>query len=341
MIRVGVIGFGYWGPNLARNLFIADRSRVVAICDFDPARLAWAGGRYGGLRTTSQARELIHATDIDAIVIATPVRDHFDMALEALRAGKHLLVTKPLTGSSVQAKILIEEAERRRLVMLVDHTFVYTSAVQRLAEIVRAGELGTFYYYDSIRANLGLFQPDVSVLWDLAIHDLSILDYAFGLRPTAVSVTGISHIKGSPENLAYVTLFLPNDAIAHINVNWLAPIKLRQTLIGGSRTMIVYDEMEPTEKLRIYDKGVTLSPSASERLEMRIGYRLGDMRAPLLASREALANEATHFLDCIEHVKPPITGGPMALRLIELLECATDSMRDRGRLVELPAPPTA
>jgi len=203
--------------------------------------------------------------------------------------------------------------------------------------VVRAGELGKFFYYDSIRANLGLFQPDVSVLWDLAIHDLAILDHVFDSRVAAVSVTGISHIAGAPENLAYVTLFLPDDAIAHINVNWLSPIKLRQTLIGGSQCMMVYDEMEPSEKLRIYDKGVTLSPSPSDRLEMRIGYRLGDMRAPLIPSREALANEASHFLDCIEHGAAPITGGPVALRLVQVLECATESMRNRGRLVEIPA----
>jgi predicted dehydrogenase len=335
MIGIAVIGFGYWGPNLTRNLFIPGRSRVVSVCDLDPAKLAIAAERYPGLRTTNGALEAIQSPDVDAVVIATPVRSHFEIALAALCAGKHVLISKPMTETSDQAKRLIEEAERRRLVLLVDHTFVYTSAVRRMGEIIRAGELGEFYYYDSMRVNLGLFQPDVSVLWDLAIHDLSILDYVLDARPLAVSVTGVGHFQGMLENLAYITLFLPQGAIAHINVNWLAPIKLRQTLIGGSRKMIVYDELDPSEKLRIYDKGVTLTPSASEALEMRIGYRLGDMTAPLLASREPLANEVEHFLDCIQAGAAPITGGPMALRLIELLEYATLSMRQRGRLIEI------
>jgi predicted dehydrogenase len=335
MIRIAVIGFGYWGPNLARNLFLPGRSRVVSICDLDPARLAVAGERYPGISLTNDASQAIGSADVDAVVIATAVRSHYELARAALGAGKHVLIAKPMTETSVQARALIEEAERRRLTLLVDHTFVYASAVRRMGEIIRAGELGEFYYYDSTRVNLGLFQPDVSVLWDLAIHDLSILDYALDARPLAVSVTGVSHIQGSPENLAYITLFLPQGAIAHINVNWLAPIKLRQTLVGGSRKMIVYDDLQPSEKLRVYDKGVTLSASANEALEARIGYRLGDMTAPLLASREPLANEAEHFLDCIETGAAPITGGAMALRLIELLERATLSMGQRGRLVEV------
>ena len=335
MIRIGVIGYGYWGPNLARNLFLPGRARVVSICDLDPARLALAGERYPGIGLTKDFSQLIRAADVDAVAIATPVRSHYELARAALEAGKHILIAKPMSETSAQARILIEAAERRRLTLLVDHTFVYTSAVRRMGEIIRAGELGQFYYYDSTRVNLGLFQPDVSVLWDLAVHDLSILDYTLDARPLAVSVTGVSHIPGSLENLAYITLFLPQGAIAHINVNWLAPIKLRQTLVGGSRKMIVYDDLQPSEKLRIYDRGVTLSPSPSEALEMRIGYRLGDMTAPLLASREALANEAEHFLDCIESGAAPITGGPMALRLIELLEHVTLSMRQWGRLVEL------
>jgi predicted dehydrogenase len=335
LIRVAIIGFGYWGPNLARNFFIPGRSQVVAICDFDPAKLGLAAERYPGVRTMHSAAETIQSADIDAVVIATPVRSHFELALAAFRARKHVLLSKPMTETSQQAMQLIEEAERRRLVLLVDHTFVYASAVKRMGEIIRSGEIGNLHYYDSVRANLGVFQSDVSVLWDLALHDLSILDHVFDVRPLAVSAIGISHIQGSPESLAFITLFLPQGAIAHINVNCLAPVKLRQTIIAASNKMIVYDELHPSEKLRIYDKGVKFAFSADEVLERRIGNRLSDMTAPRLLSREALANEAEHFLDCLETGTAPITGGTSALRLIELLEQATLSMRQRGQLVEV------
>lgn len=338
MIRVAVIGFGYWGPNLARNLSIPDRSEVAVICDVDAARTRLAGTRHPNVRLTASPAEAIQSADIDAVVIATPAQSHFELALGALRAGKHVLVSKPMTETSEQAARLIEEADRRGLVLLVDHTFVYSNAVQHMRAIIRAGEIGELYYYDSMRANLGRFQPDVSVLWDLALHDLSILDYVFDdARPQGISVIGAHHVAGSPENLAFITLFLPKGAIAHINVNWLAPVKLRQTLIAGSRKMIAYDELHPSEKLRIYDRGVQLANAEDETIERQIGYRLGDMTAPLLPTGEALANEASHFLDCIEKRAKPITAGADALRLIELLEHATTSMRQQGRLVELPA----
>ena len=332
-----MIGFGYWGPNFVRNFFVPGRSQVVAICDLDPTKTGLAAERYPGVRSTNNAIEAIQSADVDAVIIATPARSHFELALAALRAQKHVLISKPMTETSQQAMQLIEEAERRHLILLVDHTFVYTSAVQQMAKIIQAGEIGSLYYYDSIRTNLGRFQPDVSVLWDLALHDLSILDHVLEARPLAISVIGSSHVQGSPESLAFITLFMPQGAIAHINVNWLAPVKLRQTIIAGSNKMIAYDELHPSEKLRIYDRGISLADSTGEALERRVGYRLGDMTSPLLPSREALANEAEHFLDCIEAGADPISGGTAGLRLIELLEHGTTSMRQQGRPVELTA----
>jgi predicted dehydrogenase len=338
LIRIAVVGFGYWGPNLARNLLVPDRSVLVAICDTDPRRTHLAATLYPNVRITASAEEAIEATDVDAVALATPAQSHFELALAALKAGKHVLISKPMTETSEQAAKLIEEADRRGLVLLVDHTFVYSNAVRQVRASIRSGEIGDLYYYDSMRANLGRFRSDVSVLWDLALHDLSILDYVLdGARPLGVSAIGANHVAGSPENLAFITLFLPKGALAHINVNWLAPVKLRQALIAGSGKMIVYDELHPSEKLRIYDRGVKLAYSDDAVIERRIGYRLGDMMAPRLPTGEALANEAAHFLDCIETGAKPITGGAEALRLIKLLESATVSMRQRGRLIELPA----
>jgi predicted dehydrogenase len=335
MIGIGIIGFGYWGPNLGRNFEIPDRSRVVAISDLDPCNLRRAAERHPAARTTARADELIRAPDVDAVAIATPVRSHFELAEAALAAGKHVLVEKPMTETADQGKRLMDEAGRRGLVLMAEHTFIYTGAVQRMREIVRSGDLGKIYYYDSIRVNLGLFQSDVNVLWDLAIHDLSILDYVMDARPEAVSAVGISHIPGSPENLAYISLFLPDNAVAHINVNWLAPVKIRQTFIGGSRKMIIFDDMVPSEKLRVYDKGITVGATPDSIYEARVGYRAGDMWAPQLPTREALATEAEHFLNCLETGRRPITNGAMGVRLVEILERASMSMRLQGRPVRV------
>jgi predicted dehydrogenase len=341
MIKIGVVGLGYWGPNLVRSLSVPGRSRVTMACDLDAAALARIADRYPDLRVTSHFEELLGASEIDAVAIATPVRSHYELASAVLRAGKHVLVEKPITENSDQARRLIAEAERRGLVLMVDHTFIYTGAVQRIFDIVRAGDIGKVYYYDSIRVNLGLFQHDVNVLWDLAIHDLSILDYVISARPVAISAVGKSHIGGSPENVAYLSLFLSDGAVAHINVNWLAPVKVRQTLIGGSEKMIVYDDLQPSEKLRIYDKGVTLRECdlATELHEIRIGYRTGDMWAPHLSPREALLVEAEHFVNCIEAGLAPLTDGAMGLRLVETLEHATTSMRRQGYPVNIESIP--
>jgi len=335
MIRVGVIGYGYWGPNLVRNFAEAPGSQVVAVSDLRPDRLTPARSRYPAIEVTTDYRDLLADTRIDAIAIATPVSTHLELALQALQAGKHVLVEKPLTTTSEQAIRLIEEANRRNRVLMVDHTFVYTGAVRKIRELVASNGLGDIYYYDSVRVNLGLFQHDVNVIWDLAVHDLSIMDYLLPSRPCAVSATGISHVAGEPENIAYLTLFFDGCLIAHVHVNWLAPVKVRRTLIGGSRKMIVYDDLEPSEKVKVYDKGITVNNDADSVYQMLIGYRTGDMWAPQLDMTEALQTEVLHFIHCVEEGARPITDGAAGLRVVRILEAATQSMTERGRLVEL------
>jgi predicted dehydrogenase len=338
MIGVGVIGYGYWGPNLVRNFAEVPGSRVVAVSDLRAERLLPVRARYPTVRTTTDHRDLINDSAIDAIVIATPVSTHFDLAMQALQAGKHVLVEKPLTATSEQAVRLIEEAERRKRVLMVDHTFVYTGAVRKICELVAGGELGDIYYYDSVRVNLGLFQHDVNVIWDLAVHDLSIMNYVLPAQPCAVSATGMSHVPGKPENIAYLTLFFDGSLIAHLHVNWLAPVKVRRTLIGGSRKMIVHDDLEPSEKVKAYDKGITVNRNSESVYQMLVGYRTGDMWAPQLDTTEALRIEVLHFIECIEKSKRPVTNGEAGLRVVQVLEAATQSMARRGQPVNLDIP---
>jgi predicted dehydrogenase len=335
MIKVGVIGYGYWGPNLVRNFMEAPGSTVTAVCDQRRERLAYLEVRHPSIRGVSNCRELLDDPEIDAIAIATPVSSHFEWAMAALRAGKHVLVEKPLASNSREAIQLIDEAARRKRVLMVDHTFVYTSAVRKIRELIASNALGEIYYYDAVRVNLGLFQHDVNVIWDLAIHDLSIMDYVLPSRAVAVSATGISNIPGQPENVAYITLFFAKPQIAHVHVNWLTPVKVRHTLIGGSEKMILYDDLEPSEKVKIYDKGVTVSQSPEAVYEMLVSYRSGDMWAPRLDASEALHTEALHFIDCIENNTKPVTDGQAGLRLVRMVEAAERSLRARGELVEI------
>lgn len=338
MISIGIVGYGYWGPNLVRNFSEASGSRVVAVCDLREENLAAVAKRYPAIRTTTDFGDLLRDTTIDAIAVATPVRSHFELALAALKAGKHVLVEKPMTQTADQARRLIDAAEQHRRILMVDHTFVYTSAVRKIRELVSSGELGKIYYYDALRVNLGLFQSDVNVIWDLAVHDFSILEYVLDDHPVAVSANGISPLPQSPESVAYISLFFGNGTIAHINVNWLAPVKVRQTLIGGSRKMIVVDELAPSEKVKVYDKGVTVLDDPEKIYQLRIGYRAGDMWAPQLSSREALLVEAEHFIDCIEGNQTPITGGAMGLHVVELLEAASRSLKLSGQPIEIEMP---
>lgn len=334
-INIGVIGYGYWGPNLVRNFAEIAGAKVASVSDFKPELLAKVQARYPTVNVTTDSRDLLKDPKIDAIVIATPVSTHFDLALAALQAGKHVLVEKPMTTTSEQAMRLIDEAEKRNLVLMVDHTFVYTGAVRKMHDLIANNQLGDIYYYDSVRVNLGLFQHDVNVIWDLAVHDLSIMNYVLPSQPYAVSATGVSHVPGEPENIAYLTLFFANNLIAHINVNWLAPVKVRRTLIGGSQRMIVYDDLEPSEKVKIYDKGITVNGNSESVYQMLIGYRTGDMWSPKLDMTEALRTEGLHFIDCITKGDRPITDGVAGLQIVRILETATQSLKQQGRLIEL------
>ncbi len=331
MINIGVIGYGYWGPNLVRNFAETPGAHLAAVADLDTAKLAVVQRRFPAAKTTTDFRELLNDPAIDAIAIATPVNTHFELALAALRAGKHVWLEKPMTETSDEARQLIDEAQRRSRVLLVDHTFIYTGAVAKMNEIIKSGDLGQVYYYDSIRVNLGLFQRDVSVISDLAVHDFSILDYLLGEHPVAVSANGTNHFPGTPENLAYVTLFYDSGVIAHTSVSWLAPVKVRQILVGGSKKMITYDDLEPSEKVKVYDKGVSFTDDPEKIQEMRVGYRTGDMWAPKLVATEALAVEGAHFVDCIANNKVPKTDGQLGLRVVELIEATSQSMRRKVR----------
>jgi predicted dehydrogenase len=335
MVNIGVIGYGYWGPNLVRNFAETKDSKVTYVCDQKLDRLKLVKSRFPEINTTEDASELINSPKVDAVVISTPVSTHFDLANQAFRAGKHVLVEKPMTSTVQESEKLLEAAAKANRTLMVDHTFIYTPAVIKIKELVTSGAMGQLLYYDSVRVNLGLFQHDVNVLWDLAVHDLSIMDFILGEQPGVISATGVAHLHGQPEDVAYITCYLANHLIAHFHVNWMAPVKVRRTLLGGDKQMIVYDDLEPSEKIKVYDKGVSLSEGAEGVYQMLVSYRSGDMWAPHLAATEALKSEAAHFIDCISNGKKPQTDGEMGLRVVKILEAADKSMANHGQPIEL------
>jgi predicted dehydrogenase len=330
-VGVGVIGYGYWGPNLVRNFAELAPARMVAVSDLSVERLAQVHARHPKIKLTTDYHDIIADPDVDAVVVATPVSSHFEIAMAALQAGKHVLVTKPITAQRDQAIQLIEAAKARGLVLMVDHTFVYTGAVQFIKQLVAGGSLGKLYYYDSVRINLGLFQRDVNVLWDLAVHDLSIMDHVLGMNPLAVAATGAAHVPGQQMNLAYLTCYFEGSLITHHHVNWLAPLKMRRTLIGGARVMIVYDDLEPSEKIKVYDKGITVGDAQGKLESSMIAYRSGDVWAPQVSLTEGLRVEAEHFLECVTHGRQPLTDGQCGLRMVSILEAAAQSLRQFGQ----------
>jgi predicted dehydrogenase len=337
---IGVIGCGYWGPNLLRNFFEHERAEVRWICDLDAKRLASLARRYPSVRKSSNYVDLVDDPELDAVVIATPVNTHYRFALDALNAGKHVLVEKPLTASIDEAEELIAAAARNGVNLMVDHTFVYTGAVRKIKELVDNGELGDLLYFDSVRINLGLFQRDINVVWDLAPHDLSLMDYIIGKEAMAVSALGSCHIASGIENIAYVMLQFSDEFIAHFHFNWLAPVKIRRTLLAGSKKMIVYDDIEPTEKIRVYDSGVTKTDieSDSDREDAYrtlVSYRTGDVWVPKLDGTEALRYVCAEFLDSIAEKRTPLTDGRAGLRVVRMLDAAQRSIKQGGIFVPL------
>ena len=333
MIRIAVIGYGYWGPRIARNFNAADDCKVVTICDKNTSSLNRAGRDFPNVELTSDFNAVIASPGVDAVAVVTPVWTHYALVDAALKNGKHVFVEKPFTSTSAQAEQLIELADRKNLQIMVDHTFLFTGAVQRIRRMVDEGTLGKLYYYDSTRVNLGLFQHDVNVIWDLAPHDLSIVDHLTTNAPQYVTASGQSHLNGL-EDLAYITVYFSDQLIAHINVNWLSPVKVRTTLIGGEKKMLVWNDLEADEKLKLYDKGVEIA-SSQNVYELLVSYRSGDMWAPRVEQTEALAAEAKYFAECVSKDQRPFNDGRAGLRIVRLLEAADKSLKNRGVPVDL------
>ncbi len=333
IVNFGVIGYGYWGPNIVRNLVNLEGSKVLAIAEISPAAQLRAEKAHPGIRVTSDASEVIKSTEIDAIAVVSPVWTHYELSKAALENGKHVFVEKPFTSNTAQAEELIELAQKKNLKIMVDHTFLFTGAVRKINQLLNDGSLGKLYYYDSTRVNLGLFQHDINVLWDLAPHDLSIMDYLLRSSPEAVVATGQGHLNGH-EDVAYMTLYFPENVIAHINVNWLSPVKVRTTLIGGEKRMLVWNDLEADEKVKVYDKGVNIT-SREGVYELLVSYRSGDMWSPQLEQVEALRTELSYFVDCITRNEEPFNDGCAGLRVVQMLEAASESLGKKGALVYL------
>lgn len=335
MINIGVIGVGYWGPNIVRNFYANKDTNVAMISDLKTERLNYIRSYYPAIETATDFRDIVKNPSIDAVAICTPVYTHYEITRFALDAGKHVLIEKPMTSTSEQAQELINLADKKNLTLLVDHTFLYTGAVQKMKDIIVKGDIGDIFYFDSVRVNLGLFQHDVNVIWDLAPHDISIMDYLIAQKAEGVVATGADHVGKDLEDVAYLTVFYPDNKIAHIHVNWLSPVKIRQTLIGGSKKMIVWDDNSPSEKVKIYDKGIDVIQTTDQIYDTLIQYRTGDIYCPKIPQTEALAAEVQHFIDCIVEQKRPISDGESGLRVVEILEASEKSIKNRGKEIRL------
>ena len=333
MIRVGVIGYGYWGPNVVRNLREIDGASVVAVCDKNQNALKRLKHAHPDIHTTRDFSEVVTSKDIDAVAVVTPVRTHFALAKTALENGKHIFVEKPFTANTAQADELIELADKKNLVIMVDHTFLFTGAVRKIRQLLEDGTMGKLYYYDSTRVNLGLFQHDVNVLWDLAPHDLSIMDFLIHEKPEGVIATGEKHLNGQFD-VAYMTVYFPHNVIAHINVNWLSPVKVRTTLIGGEKRMVVWNDLDADEKVKVYDRGVQMG-NRQGVYDLLVSYRSGDMWAPKVEQTEALRSELSYFVECIQGNKKPHNDGHAGRRVVQMLEAADKSLKHRGEMIRL------
>jgi len=333
MLKFGVIGYGYWGPNIVRNLRALEGCQVVAICDQTPAARKRIQAAHPGIPVHSDFHELVRSTDVDAIAVITPVWTHYELTKAALEHGKHVFVEKPFTSNVKQAEKLINLAEQKKLQIMVDHTFLFTGAVRKIKKLLKDEMLGKLYYYDSTRVNLGLFQHDCNVIWDLAPHDLSIMNYLLHKEAEAISATGQAHLNEF-EDIAFITAYFPDNVIAHINVNWISPVKVRTTLIGGEKKMLVWNDLEVDEKLKIYDKGVNVK-SQEGVYNLLVSYRSGDMWAPQVEQVEALRIELQYFVDCIKKNETPFNDGCAGLKVVRMLEAASKSLAKRGELVYL------
>lgn len=333
MLNIGVIGFGYWGPNIVRNFSAVESARVTMVCDKRADALKSIQRDFPAISLTTSVDDILLSSDIDVVAIVTPVSSHFELAKRALENGKHVFVEKPFTATSEQAEELIELAEWKNLTIMVDHTFIYTGAVRATQKFIQDGTLGKIYYYDSTRVNLGLFQHDVNVVWDLAPHDFSIMDFLINEKPEALTANGIAHVNNM-EDMAYVTIYFQSNLIAHFNVNWLSPVKVRTTLIGGEKKMLVWNDVHPDEKIKIYDKGIDIK-SRENVYDLLVSYRSGDMCAPRIDGTEALKLECRHFVECVEQRIVPANDGKSGLRVVQLLEACSESIKARGKLVHL------
>lgn len=333
-MKVAVIGVGYWGPNLIRNFLSLNEVRNVIACDCDESLLGKMRSRFIGIETETDYEKVLERSDVQIVAIATPVSTHFEIAKKSLLAGKHCWIEKPMTHSVQEAEELIALAEEKKLKLFVDHTFIYTGAVRKMKEIISSGRLGDLYYFDSVRVNLGIFQHDVNVVWDLAPHDLSIMDYLIGKKPLAVSAVGTCHVGNDLADIAYITLQFENDFISHLHVNWLAPVKVRKILIGGTKSMIVFDDMENSDKLKIYDTGIEIN-NREGLYETLVQYRTGDMLSPKLNQTEALTVATQHFIDCVLNDKTPITDGVAGLNVVRILEATSASINSNGKFITI------
>ena len=336
MIRVGVIGCGYWGPNLIRNFVIYPETELVWVCDLDEKRLDKVLRPYPGVRQATDFKEMLADDGVAGIAIATPVHTHFPIARACLENGKHVLLEKPLASSVAQGEELVNLAEKNNLRLMCDHTFCYTGAVRKIQEIVSSGLLGDLLYFDSVRVNLGLFQQDVNVVWDLAPHDLSIVDFIVNEKPVLVSAHGVSHAGNGIENVAYLSLRYQSSFLAHFHVNWLSPVKVRMTMIAGKEKMLVWNDLHQAEKIKIYDKGIEVKPGEREQRDtLLVSYRSGDMYAPRVEQTEALSLVVQEFADCIQEDRPALTDGEAGLRVLRILDAASRSIKADGANVRI------
>lgn len=334
MINIGIIGYGYWGPNLVRNFLKVENCKVLAIADGSNARRENIKKSYPNINLYEDGNDLIEDVNIDAVVIATPVFTHFKLAKKALELGKHVLIEKPMTSSVSEAEELINLSLHLNLTLMVDHTFLYTSAVQKIKGITDNNNIGKLQYFDSTRINLGLFQSDINVLWDLAPHDISILSYIYPELPHSVNATGISHTSNGIENIAFLTLNYDSNFIAHINCSWTSPVKVRQTLIGGDSKMIVYNDLEPSEKIKIYDTSYSLKSSVNNN-SILVDYRIGDVFLPKLSNKEALHDVALDFCNSIINKSIPLSNSKLGLDVVKILESASISIKNKGKEIKL------